>query len=175
MGFTVHGHNGNGLPMEPYFSDAISPEMAQAEAERAGMVVERVEAEVGARSVQTPKFRKARFRTRLNPFDLAHGLAWLFRVFAILAALWTVLELLAVVGGGVTIVGGRAVVPQGWLAVLWAALGILGLGLWLVALNLAIAEGLKLLLVVEARGRRPKTGDQQDDLGSVEQPEEPFW
>src|SRR5580700_3438880 len=97
MGFTVHGHNGNGLPMEPYFSDAISPEMAQAEAERAGMVVERVEAEVGARSVQTPKFRQARFRTRLNPFDLAHSLGWLFRVFAILAALWTVLELLALV------------------------------------------------------------------------------
>src|SRR5436853_381157 len=79
MGFWVHGHNANGLPMEPVFSEAFSPDLARAEAERAGMVVERVEAEEGSHLVQMPEFRKARVHARLSPFDLAHQLARLFR------------------------------------------------------------------------------------------------
>jgi hypothetical protein len=172
MGYWVHGHSANGLPLNPIYSEASTHELAQAEAERGGMVVDRVEAGDGegliprAISRTNPVAHKA-------PFSLARSLAFLFRVFAVLVILWTVIELLVlVVGSGAA---SSRFGPEVGLASVWQALWILARGVWLSALSLAVAEGLTLLLTIEGRINRPASEGQMHDRGSANEMDEPFW
>ena len=114
---------------------------------------------------------------RPQQVPMAQKLAHWFRVFAILTVVWTVVQLLFLfVAGSAVTVSGRVGAEAG-VAIFGAVVALLVQGVWLVALNLAIAEGLTLLLAIDARNRRSNAevagGDFLSEVGSKEQ--EPFW
>lgn len=173
MGFWVHGHSANGLPLNPIYSEASTSELAQAEAERGGVVVDRVEGGDGA-GLNLGATSRTKPVVCAGSFGLARTVALLFRVFAVLSVLWTMMELLVLVIVGSAAASTRFGLEVG-LSSTWQALWILARGFWYSALSLAVAEGLTLLLAIERRINRPASEGQMYDRLQENQIDEPFW
>lgn len=141
MPYWVYGTKG-GQPMDPLYLEAVSHDVARAEAGSLGWQVDFVVHVPPRRRGEPPPPAEERPAGRRGPL-LAGGLVWLFRGMALVAAALT--SIVALVQVETVKAVGQAGAAGLVTTVLW--------GVLVVGALLAVGEGLRLLVTVEANTR----------------------